>query len=247
MNGQRLQAPRGELRVVGFEGALAPQRVPARLAAIIVDAENCRVVARNGSFERLSDEPIVQLPSTATRVEPPLEAVHDSNFLVLAAPDVDLWRHAARTGSSLDPESVRQRTRDVGEGAYTAWLCTPIEAQAVLTLLGEATSRDLADAFRASDRFKLYELGWRMVRCAVSDDDIFLAAAALAASPHPERAQFALCGYFPAMDAAERDFRLTRARQRLEQLANLFIPPIDDPPPKPVQHFPIYSGWEIAA
>jgi hypothetical protein len=128
-----------------------------------------------------------------------------------------------------------------------AWLCNASEAQVVLALLGDATSWALALAFQATDRFKLYELGWRMVRCAVSEDDIFLAAAALAASPHPERAQFLVAGYFPAMEPVEQEGKLARARERLDRLGRIFVTTIDDPPLKQTQELPVYTGWEIAA
>jgi hypothetical protein len=117
-----------------------------------------------------------------------------------------------------------------------------VEAEAVLKILGKATLQDLARALAPLDRFKLYELGWRMIRCAVSDDDIFIAAAAVALSPHPEQAQNIVSGYFPGMALAERVRRVTEADQRLRELARLFTKPIEDPPQTERQQLS-YTDW----
>jgi hypothetical protein len=197
--------------VIGFEGTITPQRVPARLAAIIVDDVGLRYTARDGAFTRLSDDHLDELPATATRIDPAIPAPRPgSDFLVLAAPDVARCKWSVR----FDPES----TRPLAGGAYTAWLCNPREANDALRLLGSYTMTHLSDALRKGDAFALYDFGWRMARCATSNDDLFLAAAALASSPHPEQASFLIAGALPAMTPVERDRRIVAADERLRRM-----------------------------
>lgn len=205
--------------VIGFEGVLSPLRVPARLAAIVVDADGCRLVVREGKFRRIADVPLRDLPSTATRVDP-LDAVPGHDFLVLAAPDFEQWRRASVEGRLFSPESVRQHVRNLNEGAYVAWLSSPAEAQCVLVLLRDSTIVELRRAAidareQPSARLRLYDLAWRIVQCAVSDDDVFLAVVALKSSPHPERGEYLLSSYFPKMTPVDRETKLAAARRRL--------------------------------
>jgi len=212
------------IRAIGFEGVPGPQRQPARLAAIFVDDDNCRVTWKGSGFKRLSTRPITHLPSTSTtRVEPPIEAIGDSSFLVLDSRDLDLWRAASYQNEPPNalpgPEKVGDQMRAIG-GMCHAWLCTPAAAVRVLGALRDAAIWDLSAAIAKKDDIRVYELAWRVHRCAVNDDDVFMAIAALEQF-HPDRATDLLKGHFYEMPVETQQASLSTARVRLSALLSL--------------------------
>jgi hypothetical protein len=199
-----------KLRIVGFEGTLAPQRVPARLAPIILDSKRHRFVARDGGYVLVSEEPLPErLPSTATAIEPPMELRARTDFRALGKRDVELWHGAHLAGEiAFSSDMQAQHVRWLNDGSYAAWLCTGAEADQVLAILERQALSELARAVAAKDGQSTYELAWRLQRCAAKDESFFVAAAALQLSPHPERASHLLKGFFPAMPPSEMSGRL---------------------------------------
>ena len=213
------------LRVIGFEGVIAPTRTPARLAAIVVDEGDCRVIVKDGKPTRLSDHPLVDLPPTATRVEPPLAYRNGHDLLVLSSTDVlALLKAAGREGTVIF-DFAPARTSSLGEGSYTAWLSTKDEAASILGVLLDDAICDLANAIDLGDKIQAYDCACRIVRCAVSDDDAFLAAVAMKRSPHPARAASLVAGYFSAMSDPEREERMASAEKRLTYIVHAIARP----------------------
>jgi hypothetical protein len=213
------------IRAIGFEGVPGPQRQPARLAGIFVDEDNCRVTWKGNGFRRMSNRTVTHLPaSSTTRIEPPIEAIVDSAFLVLDSRDLEVWQAAAFQNEPPNalpgPEKVRDQMRAIG-GMCHAWLCTPPAALRVLGVLRDAAIWDLSAALAKSDDIRVYELAWRVHRCAVNDDDIFIVAAALEQSIHPDRATDLLKGHFYEMPPTAQESALSLARTRLDALKSL--------------------------
>ena len=182
----------------------------------------CRLVVRKGVFRRLSDVPIDRLPVTATAITP-MSAIAGFDFLVIDEEDFRRWEEAAAAGIVPSPTGSSERLVRLSDGAYIAWLSSADEARTVLTVLRDETLRRIEvaalDQESHAARRRLYDLAWRLVCCAVSDDDVFLAAATLKMSPHPERGDHLLSSYFPNLSPAERHTKLAEARARIEKPA----------------------------
>jgi len=211
---RRHKQPVGQVRAIGFEGVISPQRTPARLTAITVDAERCRVVAREQDFSRVSDIPLGELPETATPIEA-IDARPGDAFLVLAADDIKTWAKYADAGGIFSPNDARLAMRPSGGGFYTAWLASPTDIDRVLYVLRDATRASLITAISDRSHQNIYDLAWRLVRCALVDDDLFEAAAALQKSPHPERGLQLIQSYFPSLTEHERQHRMLTATTRI--------------------------------
>jgi hypothetical protein len=209
------------IRAIGFEGVPAPQRQPARLSAIFVDEDNCRVVWKGNGFKRLSNRALTHIPSASTtRIDPPIEAVGDSSFLVLDSRDMEMWQAESTKGELPGPAKVGSQIRSIG-GMCHAWLCTPSAALRVLSVLRDETVWKLGEAIKAKDTIRVYELAWRVHRCAVNDDDVFMAVAGLEQSIHPDQAADLTSGYFGEMPVHDRNMGLGTARMRLSALLQL--------------------------
>ncbi len=197
--------------VVGFHGQIEPSCTPARQGTVFADHRHRLVdfvqvspghVA--GSAEVWIETgvvapPAASLPGIGTRVGPwPARLGH---YVAVVGPTeigrIGALQRAARVDdpprvarfldwietdetSSLDLECER-----LG-GIIVAWHCAPDEGAALWARIGRVATAELLEAAAGTDEAAIRHASWRLQRAAVTDDDVYLAAAGLerARSPH---------------------------------------------------------------
>lgn len=205
------------IRVIGFHGEVDAAHTPARRAPILVDEENWLVqlsAAHTSETHADKQEPPVRLqlergtlrvpdtgalPGVGTRLGPWPARLGYTVVLVGLAEQRVAARLASHTLTnepavtafidwlaSACPSPAPERVARLD--GWVAWYCSETEAHTLwLAILREARLT-LLQSFGHQPASRLEEPAWWLSRAALSDDDLYLAAACLkhAGSPHAE-------------------------------------------------------------
>jgi hypothetical protein len=204
------------LRVLGFHGQVDAAHTPARRAPILADEEGWlvrllvpetlgdtadsdgprHIQVERGSLQVQEGQP---LPGVGTRLGPWLARL---GYTVVLLGESE-QRHATRLSLHVPrakvgvtalidwlalgrPQPAPERVASIG--ALVAWYCSEAEAYSLWSAILREARLALLHAFGHQPPASLEEPAWWLSRAALSDDDLYLAAACLkhAGSPHAE-------------------------------------------------------------